>query len=944
MSAERHARIKKVFLAAREHPLEERDGLLARLCGGDEALRREVESLLLRVRDETAAAEDAVTADAPPSLRVASGQPPSIVNYRILQKIGEGGMGEVYEAEQQTPIRRRVALKVLKGGLETKEVIARFESERQALAMMSHPNIARVFEAGVSERERPFFAMELVHGEPITDYCDRHRLTTRERLNLFVDACAGVQHAHQKGIIHRDIKPSNVLVSVEGGKAVTKIIDFGVAKATTQRLTERTLFTELGQWIGTPVYMSPEQAEMSGLDIDTRTDIYSLGVLLYELLAGTPPLDSKELRQADLDEVRRRIREDEPTRPSTKVSGAGDGSELAARNRCADIHTLVQQLRGDLDWITLKALDKDRTRRYASPSEFAADIRRHLDDEPVLARPPRTRYKIGKFIRRNRLTVVAASLVAGALILGLVGTGFALGRAKYEARRANQVASFLEKLLGDVSPFTERTAASTEVMLERAVVRMETELEGQELVQARMMNRIGISYRDLGLFESARAMFERSLQILQAEFGREHVDVATLLNELGLLAWEAGDYLHARHFFEEGLEIKKRFLDTDDPRVADAEMEVAFSLWALGDFDRAEALFTRSLATQERVYGAEHLVVSRNLLLQGVLFNSSGDYRRARTVLERSLKIRTESFGSDHIHVGWVVRTLARAQLLQGAYEQALESARHALEIMESSLGPNHTDLAFTLSTLGSIHRELGQFEQARPLLERSLTLREEGLGPNHAEVGLSLTKMGWLYLDAKDPETAGPLIERAIAVGRLQLPPGHPQMGWRLHALSRQRLLSGRWQEALDLQREALAIIETARGTEHPALATHLANLGVVLREMGDHDAARPLLERALGLHEKQLGPMHRLVADDRYELAVLHSLTGETHLASREFDRALAVYETAVGNHHPAVALCLRAYAEHLQKTGNDYEARRADHRASEIEGRVSMPGPRS
>ncbi len=416
MSSERHAQVKKIFLAQR--------------CAGDDDLQREVQSLLLRLRDvaetEMSPTESASDANGTPVLWLKSVERKlEIPGYRVLQKIGEGGMGEVYEAEQLEPVRRKVALKVLKGGLETQQVIARFESERQALAMMNHPCIAQVFEAGVTERQSPYFAMELIHGEPITNYCDRHRLTTNERLALFVKVCAGVQHAHQKGIIHRDIKPSNVLVTIEDGQATPKIIDFGVAKATAQRLTERTLFTEIGQWIGTPEYMSPEQAEMTGLDIDTRTDVYSLGVLLYELLAGARPFDSKTLRRAGLDEVRRRIREDDPTRPSTKLSGLGDDSKIAAHNRHADLATLVQQLRGDLDWITMKALDKDRTRRYASPADLAADLGRHLADEPVLAGPPTASYRITKFVRRHRVEVrVGLVMIALVVATVLATTGF----------------------------------------------------------------------------------------------------------------------------------------------------------------------------------------------------------------------------------------------------------------------------------------------------------------------------------------------------------------------------------------------------------------------------------------------------------------------------------------------------------------------------------------
>jgi non-specific serine/threonine protein kinase/serine/threonine-protein kinase len=346
----------------------------------------------------------------------ASGEERRIGPYRLLEKLGEGGMGEVWLAEQTEPVRRRVALKVIKRGMDTEQVVARFSAERQALALMDHPAVAKVFEAGSTPQGRPYFVMEHVRGVPITEHCDRHKLGTRERLALFVQVCEGVQHAHQKAILHRDLKPSNVLVTEQDGRRQPKIIDFGVAKATTQRLTERTVYTELGVLIGTPEYMSPEQAEMTGEDVDTRTDVYSLGVMLYELLVGALPFESRDLRESGYEEMRRKIREQEPRKPSARVTtlSAEHAVESAGR-RQTNVPGLVRQLRGDLDWIVMKALEKDRARRYGSPAELAADVERHLGNQPVLAGRPSAAYRARKFVRRHRLGVGVAA--TGVLVL-----------------------------------------------------------------------------------------------------------------------------------------------------------------------------------------------------------------------------------------------------------------------------------------------------------------------------------------------------------------------------------------------------------------------------------------------------------------------------------------------------------------------------------------------
>ena len=438
-------RIESLFAAAVALAPEERGAYLERKCSGDAALRDRLVALL-RAHDRAGHVIDRpVNGDADETAGyVPSGEQPGTIvagRYKLLEEIGQGGMGTVWAAEQTTPVRRKVALKLIKVGMDSRSVLARFEAERQALALMDHPNIAKVLDGGLTESGRPYFVMEYVKGVPITEYCDATRLSVEERLNLFVQVCSALQHAHQKGIIHRDLKPSNILVAPYDDKPVPKVIDFGLAKAMHQSLTEKTLYTAHEMVLGTPLYMSPEQAQLNNLDIDTRADIYSLGVVLYELLTGTTPIERKRFKEAAWDEVRRMIREEEPPRPSMRLSSTDTLPSLATC-RHTEPAKLTKLVRGELDWIVMKALEKDRTRRYETASGLARDIQRYLDDEVVEARPPSTGYRIGKFVSRHRAQVIAASLVLLALLAGIAGTTWGLLR---EARANTRLAESLAR-------------------------------------------------------------------------------------------------------------------------------------------------------------------------------------------------------------------------------------------------------------------------------------------------------------------------------------------------------------------------------------------------------------------------------------------------------------------------------------------------------------------
>ncbi|MHC4409259.1 MAG: serine/threonine protein kinase, partial [Planctomycetota bacterium] len=524
-----------------------------------------------------------------------------IGRYKLLQFLGEGGFGTVYMAEQKEPVRRRVALKIVKLGMDTRQVIARFEAERQALAMMDHPNIAKVFDAGATETGRPYFVMELVKGIPITEFCDESHLSTKDRLELFVKVCRAVQHAHQKGIIHRDLKPSNVMVTMHDAEPVPKVIDFGIAKATNQDLTDKTLFTEFRQFIGTPEYMSPEQADLSGLDIDTRSDIYSLGVLLYELLTGAPPVDGIRLRSAAFDEIKRIIREEEAMRPSTRLSTLGESIGSLSRARGEEPAALVRALRGDLDWIVLKALEKDRVRRYETAKELAADIERHARHEPVLASPPSRVYLLRKFLRRNRGSVAAAAALVGVLLLGIAGTSSGYLRAtdalrvaedqRAAARRSEQdalaealkqeaLASFFRETLFSTSPlFGARGGTESTVtdLLRDASRRLEAgALADQPRSRATVHRALGEAYLHRELDDEAVAHFTLAIEALGDGPGGPLT--------LSHIAWELDRLAHDNE--AEGVAVE---LDTDLLRTA--ALGSLEPLLVAGDREAVEELF-----------------------------------------------------------------------------------------------------------------------------------------------------------------------------------------------------------------------------------------------------------------------------------------------------------------------------------------------------------------
>ena len=909
----------------------ERAAYLGRVCADQPELRRRLEALLAgnalsrhpldQPPSHPPAAADATLTLGNPAATGNFQPAPSTETegaivagrYKLRQQIGEGGMGTVWMADQTEPVKRKVAVKLIRVERgQSKTILARFEAERQAIALMDHPHIARLLDAGTTGTGSPFFVMELVKGTPLNDFCDQHKLTIAERLNLFTQICSAVQHAHQKGIIHRDLKPGNILVESHDGKPVPKVIDFGLAKATTGlQLGEQSMFTAFGSVMGTPLYMAPEQASFNAVDVDTRADVYALGVILYELLTGTTPLTKETMKKAALDEMLRLVREQEAPTPSSRLSSA-DSTPSVAGNRQIEPAKLGRFVKGELDWIVMKALAKDRDRRYETANGFARDIERFLNHEPVQAGPPSASYRFKKFVQRNRGQVIAASLVLLALVGGAVGTTVGLIEAKKqteraqiqeaEARKQERIAkeeatakgialdaekaakaeaeanlkqakdnlAFATKgneILGSVFAGLDPNANYSTVAelrdalkanLRKAVAELDGTAIGDPLVVAAMQNSLGLSLLGLGEFEQAITLFARARETRTARLGANDPDTLTTMSNMAAGYREAGKRDRALLLYEETYKRMKANIGADHPDTIATMNNLAGSYRDDGKLDLALPLYKEAFELIKAKRGADDqgtLVSMGNL---ADCYRTAGQLELALPLLEESFKLKMVKFGADDPSTLASRSNLALGYLDAGKLDRALPLLEENFKLSKPKLGADHPGTLTSMHNLALGYRVAGKLDRALPLYEETLKLKKTKIGADHPETLTTMNSLALSYQAAGKLDLALPLLEEMVKLRKTKIGADHPDTLASMNKLAAGYQDAGKLDLALPLYEESFKLRKANVGADHPDTLTSMNNLAVCYWLMERLDKSVPLFEELLSLREKKHGRQH--------------------------------------------------------------------------------------
>jgi non-specific serine/threonine protein kinase/serine/threonine-protein kinase len=721
----------------------------------------------------------------------------SIGPYRLIRKLGEGGMGQVWLAEQSAPVKRQVALKIIKAGRYDGSALLRFDVERQALAIMDHPAIAKVFDADSTPQGQPYFVMEYVPGFPITNYCDQKRLSVQERLALFIRVCEGVQHAHQKAIMHRDLKPSNILVVEVDGKPTPRIIDFGIAKAISQQdEDDETLVTRAGGMVGTPGYMSPEQADPTVLDVDTRTDVYSLGVVLYELLAGVLPFDAEQWQTKPFHVILRQLHEEDPPSPSMRIS-RDSTSTTAAQRRNTEPRQLEGLLRGDLDWIALKALEKDRARRYGTPSELAADINRYLQNEPVVARPASTAYRTKKYIQRHKFGVAAATAMVLLMIAFAVMQAIQLRRITRERDRADRVTAFMTGMFKVSNPSEARgNDIRAREILDKSAKDIDTGLANDPELQTQMMNVMGTVYQSLGLTSKAEPLLRRALEIRQRILGPRNPETLQSQQDLAAAVLAQSHYPEAEKLCRETMEARRQVLGPEHHDTVDSLVQLARTLGYESRYDEAEKLNREALEVARRKWPRDSLTATALSLLADTLTHE-GKYQEAEKAAREALEMDRQALGSDHPSVLRDMFNLGGILTQEAHYADAEEINKELIESARRVLGPQHPGTLVAMNTLAMILDREKRFAEAEKLYREVFEAQRQTLGPENASTLLTLGNLGSLLIEEKNYPEAEKVLRQALAGLRRVLGPSHEVTATALENLARVLALEGKREEA---------------------------------------------------------------------------------------------------------------------------------------------------